>query len=697
VKLLRSISAIVLVLWAVGLGVAAVQLSAWNDDLVRMLLQIRADTVFRTRMAQANEAIPREWYRNKALWLLAAGEKLQDDSRWMLFFPGSWQPFDDLRDRLELRIEREFSEIAVDTMRRELFFRAARLTGVAQDAASGALLVDRGCAQPPMPTGADAGGAGVRDLPEVIAAQSHLEALEQLDSAVDAMQALQHPATADARHLRVLMNYTLGAEVPGRLSRSASLFGGGLKPADPAASALGIAHLRQAMRCSVGKAMAALDARLFERDDLLATETFLAQRAGRLFAPGARPLNYAEAMQGLREVIAALGEEEAMLAHGDYAWLHGATPSLGPVHEALLERVGAVRLLGPDVVEQLRRRSGRAAQQFRTQFTRSLAGGSEPALQWLPDRGRLALSPQRLALRDGLTALLREPFMAEPAGRTLPATAPAPLSWDMQRLAHALSFAGERRRFVAEVLPRFPASVQGGIAQVVNAQIAQLVQDSTVEAMVSGGATEAPGAFDAAAFRAQREQLSRVQALFAQLGARDRAERLRALLARDLLERLALSEQALWRSPLFSARTQDFGWWQGEGSPILQAFGVADSLTLKYLLAQQFAEMEDAARRAALLLPYADASIETSPTVARWRGMVPALERWRSGSGGSVMALQRYLLTWAPQLNRANCADRLAANPVPEGGADEFARRHAHLHRALQHRCAELRVAARPW
>ena len=189
-----------------------------------------------------------------------------------------------------------------------------------------------------MPAGADAGPAVGGELPEVIAAQSHLEALEELDSAVDAMQALQDPATADARHLRVLANYTLGAEVPGRLSRSASLFGGGLKPADPAARALGIAHLQYAVRCSVGKAMAALDTRLFERNDLLATETVLAQRAGRLFAPGVRPLPYAETMQGLREVLAALDDEEAMLARGDYAWLQGSTPSLGPLHEALLER-----------------------------------------------------------------------------------------------------------------------------------------------------------------------------------------------------------------------------------------------------------------------------------------------------------------------------------------------------------------------
>jgi len=692
VKLLRHVAALVLVLWAAGLGVAAVQLGAWNDELVRTLLQVRADTVFRTRMAQLNETIPREWYRSKALSLLAASEKLQDDSRWLLFVPGSWRPFDDLRERLALRIEREFSEIAVDTMRRELFFRAAGLAGVAQDPASGELLVGRGCAQPPVPAGLDAGGAsGPFELPELVAVQSHLEALEQLDSAVGAMQALQDPATADARSLRVLVSYTLGAEVPGRLSRSASLFRGGLKPANPAASALGMAHLQSAVRCSLGKAMAALDTRLFERNDLLATETFLAQRSGRLFAPGARPLPHAEAMQGLREVVAALDQEEALLARGEYAWLHGATASLGPVHDGLLERIGAVRLLGPDTVEQVRKRSGMVAQRFRGQFARSLAGGSEPALVWAADRGRLALSAQRLALRDGLTALLREPFMAEPAGRALPATAPAPLSWDSQRLAQALAFAGERRRFGAEILPTFPASAQGGISQIVDGQLAQLVQDSTVEAMIPGAAAEASAALDAAAFRAQREQLSRVQALLAQLGARDRAERLRALLANDLLERLALAEQALWRSPLFSARTQDFGWWQGEGSPLLQAFGAADPLTLKYLLAQQFAEMEEGGRHAAALLPFADPSIGTSPSVARWRAMIPELQRWRSGEGGSVVALQRYLLTLAPQLTRANCAEWLSANPVPEGGADEFARRHLHLHRALQRRCAELR------
>jgi type VI secretion system protein ImpL len=681
---LRHVAAALLAAWALGLAVAAVQLSAWNDELVRVLLQIRADAVFRTRMAQYHETIPREWYRSKALSLLAASDKLQEDGRWMLFLPGSWRPFDDLRERLAVRIEREFSEIAVETMRRELFHRASRLTGVAQDGATAQLVPGSACAQPPVPL--EAG----RELPEMVAVQSHLEALEQLDQAVRALLALQDPATADASHLRLLAHYTLGAEVPGHLSRGAAFFRNGRKPGDEAANAIALAQLQYAARCSLGKAMAALDTRLFERNDLLATEAFLAQRAARLFEPGAKPhlLAYAETAQGLREVVAAIDQQQALLAQGDYAWLHHGTPSLGPAHEGLLVRVASLRLLGPEAVEQVRRRSALVLQQFRVQFTQSFKG-ADAGLVWQAERGRFALSPQRVALRDGLVALLAEPFMAEPAGRAIPAVAPAPLSWDPQRLEQALVAADVRRRFAAESLPRFPAAVQPGIAQIVNHQLAQLVQDVAVEAMMPGNAGEAPAAFDAAAFRAQREQLSRVQALFAQLGAHARAEKLRALLARDLQERLALAEQALWRSAIFSPRTQDFAWWQGDGSPLLQAFGAPDGLSLRALLAQQIADMEQPARQAAALMPFVDAASASSPGVMRWQGMLPEFERYRSRTG-SLFALERYLLI-GPEINRVNCVERLALVPVNEGAADEFGRRTLHIHRALAARCAELR------
>jgi type VI secretion system protein ImpL len=698
--LLRPFAALFFGTWLAGLLFAAVQLAAWNDELVRTLLQIRADSVFRMRMAEGREPIPREWYRTKALALLAASEKMQDDTTWALFVPGSWAAFDNLRQRVELRIERAFSDIAVETIRRELYFRASQLTGVPQDSQTADLLASGDCAPPPV--AANSGppaklGAGPQDLPEYVAVESHLDSIEELDQAVQAMLALRSAGSADAENLRLLVRYTLGVELPGRLSRSVAFFRTSLKPEDVGLAASGVPRLQQAARCSVAKAMAALDTRLFERNDLLATEAFLAQRAPRLFAPGARPGPFAETIEGYREVIAALNQQEALLANPDYAWLHQAGGKPDPAHDRLLARISRVGLLGPETVELVRRQSGAATQRFSRQFSTVFGAGNEPAFVLRKDRSRLELSPQRLALRDALVGLLQEPFMTAPGDHALPTAAPAPLSWDTRRLQQALALADARRRFAADGLRKFPPAVRQAIARFVDGQLAQLVQDKTVEAMNPATAAASSGSSDLSAYRAQREQLARVYALLADLGARGTAEKLRALVSHDLVERLALAEKAMWASSMYSDRTQHFGWWQGEGSPIFQAFGVGDRLMLRYALSQQLRRLEEFGREAGAYLAYVDPSISSSATVLRWEGIVAELRRYRAGApDSSLLALERYLLTLGPELNRTNCVERLAGAAPAGVRADEFGQRYIHIHNALLSRCTELRSPAQP-
>ncbi len=693
---LRLIAACLLGAWAVGLVAAAVQLHAWNEGLVRTLLQIRADAVFRTRMAEGREAIPREWYRSKTLALLEASEKLRDDGIWAAFVPGSWSRFDDLRPRAAARIERAFSDIAVETVRRELHFKAGELTGVPLDSRTGELQAGRDCA-PAQPQGMlDGAPRQPQEQPEAIAVQNQLASLELLDQAVRAMLALQSPGNADPENLRMLVRYTLGVELPGRLSRGAALFRTGGKSEDLAFANTGVPRLQWAARCSIAKAMKALDTRVFDRNDLLASETLLAQRAQRLLAPNAKPAPFAEGVEGYREIIAALGEQQALLATGDYDWLHGAGDSqLGPAHDRLVERVARIGLLGPEAAGLVRAQSHAAAQRFKRQFARLFTAGDGAALVWQADAGRLALSPQRIALREALAALLQEPFMAPGAEQALPVAAAAPLAWDIQRLERALvAVVDERRRFLEEDLPRFPPVARPAMTQFVQAHLAQRVQDAAMQALRPQD-TAGTGAFDPVAYRAQRDELAKVQALLTQLGARNRAEQLRALLSGDIVERLGRVEQALWRSPVYSDRMQRFDWWQGEGSPILQAFGVADAVTLRYLLSQQLGAFDEAGGQAAALLAVADPAAAASAPALRWQGMLSELKRYRGGAGdGSLAALQRYLVSLA-DLNRSNCADKLAAAPAP-AASDEFAARQLQIHNALASRCAELRSPARP-
>jgi type VI secretion system protein ImpL len=693
--ILRHIAALVLGAWLAGLVFAAVQLDAWSNELVRTLLQIRADSVFRFRMAEGREPIPREWYRSRTLALLAASEKLQDDTDWTLFVPGSWRPFDDLRPRVAARIERAFSDIAVETVRRELYFRASQVTGVPQNSHTAELLPSGECEPARAAASPDASAsprAKPKEAAEVVSVQHHLEQIEQLDRAVQAMLALQSPGTADPEKLRLLVRYTLGVELPGGLSRSAAFFRTGLKPEDVTFAMTGVPRLQHAARCSVAKAMKTLDARLFARNDLIEAEAFLAQRAPRLLAPGARPGPYAEAIDGYRDLVAALNEQEALLATGEYAWLHQASGSLGPTHDRLLARISRISLLGPPAEEQVRRQSSAAVQRFRRQFSLVFGASSEPGLVWQQAQSRLMLSPQRVALRDALVALLQEPFMAPTAERAIPADAPAPLSWDLQRLERALAPAEARRHFLSDNLPRFPPGVRPGIARFVEAHLAQLVQDAAVEAMRPAGAA----AFDAMAYRAQREQLAKVQALLIELGARSRADKLSALLSRDLVDRLALAEESIWRLPIYSPRMQDFGWWQGEGSPVLQALGATDSLGLRYSLSQLLNQLDGLGREAGALLAYIDAPAAASPTVSRWQGMTGELRRYRAGAADStLLKLERYLMLVGPELSRSNCLERLLAAAPANATADEFAQRHIQIHNALMSRCAELRFGPR--
>ena len=145
----RQVAIALLAVWFLGLVGAAVQLERWQEQLSRTLLQLAADKEFRARVSQRDEMDP-QWYRRKALVLLAALEKVRRDSWWTLSIPGSWNRFDDLEERLAARMEREFGDIVLETLRRELSARGSRLTGAPLAPGGADLRSPIECAAPPV-------------------------------------------------------------------------------------------------------------------------------------------------------------------------------------------------------------------------------------------------------------------------------------------------------------------------------------------------------------------------------------------------------------------------------------------------------------------------------------------------------------------------------------------------------------------
>lgn len=682
----RQIAIGLLAAWAVGLVVATVQLEMWQNQLTRTLVQLGADAQFRARVAHQRDQVDPEWYRRKALSLLSAMEKIRQNTRWMVFVPGSWRQFDDLEERLSARLEREFGDIVLETIRRELFARASKLTGAPQRSGGGELRQPLECAAPPAPA-ARVLSTAPEDLPEYTAVRNYLASLQPLDAALQSWIALQTPGQADPNHLRRLVRYTLDADLPGPAARSLELFGSAGDEPNGQAS-LVAAGLQAATRCSLHKGMAALHARLMASNDLLTREQALADNSAGLF-DAARPMPFAPAVERYRAIHALVQDEEALLAQGRSGWMRQDRLQLGPGYEAMLEQVAGLRLLGPDVVQQLRAQSQAEFAQFRRRFQALYAGGRKgapPGVVWQEATGRFTLAPERIALRQALGGLLQEPFMQVLADSPIP-QAPA-------RIEDALAVADVRRRVWREHLPQFPEFARASVGRVVDARLAQLAFDTASNAIKTSPVQDPAASLDTATFSVQRERVAQVQALLVSLRAAHLAQSLGAQQSGDVHRRLAAAYNELKSLPLFDARLADFSSWRGEPGPLLRAFNVPDAAGLQALLNDQYARLDALGRRTEQYLALADPTFAADPAAQAWQRLLRELDRYRSRQpDSSLLLLERYALALGPYLRRENCAENLAAQAPPRY-QDEVAQRFMQMHNGLVQRCSQLRAAA---
>ncbi|MDN6886982.1 type VI secretion system protein [Variovorax sp. CAN2819] len=687
-RALRWAAVIFLGGWGVGLMVATWQLHRHNATLVPALAQLQNDAQYRMRAQQRGETIPTAWYRNKALSLLAMNERLRTDGTYSFFMPGSWQPFDDLNERVIERIEREFGDIAVSTLRRELMARVSQLSGVEQDEATGEFIVGASCGLPPsFRTIGDAprkNGLLVEDQPEFGALQRYLGSVEQLDAALQAVERLRQPATGNADDLRVAVRYALGAELPADLSRNLRYF---RQAAEGNALAIPLAPVQSALRCALDKGMAQLDARLFVNNELLVSEQSLARLLPSLASTG----TFARTTASFREVIAAIKDQEDLVASGKGGWMRQPVLVLGSSYDRTIARIEQNRLLGLESADAARSRAQDAFQKFRVEFNLRF-GGAQPGLVWQDKDGRFALAPERIALRDALTALLAQPFMAPARDRELPGTSTRTLAvWDLPRLDQALAVGDIRKRYMNEGMQAFPATLRPGIEGALSAHFAQLVVDQVADA--ANGMGDGGRSIDtqAAAYEASRQRLVKIQALLYELGAGSRAEDLRAMISRDAMQRLEAVDEAFNQSELYAMRGRDFQAWRGERGPMLVAFGVSDAGSLAAYLGQQFNRVETLGKLADSYIAALDGVGAGSVLAQRWQAINRDLERYRlKNPNSSLLLLEQFLGTTGAEIDRETCGAKLAGKAPATRIGDYFSDRHQQIYGALLARCQEL-------
>ena len=679
--------------WGVGLAVATWQLHQHNNALVASLTQLQEDARYRTRTMQNGGTIPSAWYRTKALSLLAMNERLRTDGTHSIFMPGSWRFVDDLNEKVIERIEREFGDIAISTLRRELMGRVTQLTGVEAEEASGNLIIGANCSLPPsfarLGDTPRKNGLLVENQPEFAALQAYLGSVDQLDLALQALERLRLPSASNGEDLRLVVRYALGAELPADMDRSLRYFRQAAAETNALTIALG--PVQDALQCTLGKASMQLDARLFTNNELLASEQVLARQWPELTGAS----SFTRATASYRNVVAAIKDQEDLIATGKGGWMRQSTLVLGTAYDKTLERVAQNRLLGEAAAQQLRNRAQAAFQRFSTEFNLRF-GGPQPGVVWQDKEGRFALSPERTALRDALNALLNQPFMASARDRAVPALPPGSVVvWDNARLDQALALGDVHKRYMAEGLAAFPGSARTGVESTLGAHFAQLVVDLTAEAVTTPDARSAlaSGAADAQiqAYEASRQRVIKVQTLLTELGAGAKAQTLRALASRDALERLRVVDETFAQSELYTMRGRDFKGWRGDRGPVLTAFGVPDTASLAAYLAQQFERAEYLGKLAQAYTAALDPADAGSVLAQRWQAINRDLERYRlKNPNSSLLLLEQFLATNGAEVDQATCASKLAGKAPASRSGDYFAERHTQIYNALFARCFEL-------
>jgi type VI secretion system protein ImpL len=679
---------VLLAAWGIGILVAAVQLDGWRQELTRTLVQLNADARFRAH-AHDREAVDPEWYRRKALALLSASDRLQQDTAWSFFIPGSWGGLDDLEEHLQARLEREFSDIVVETVRRELYARASRLTGVPLVRGSGELQGGVDC-RSPLPQNLDRRlTSAAEDLPEFVAAADYVVAVQRLDEAVQSFLSLQY-AGGRPEQLRNLVAYALGRELPGRLAGAVRMFQAGdevsIQPA------LMQSRLQWATRCSLMKAMGALHTRLLATNDLFALEQGLVERSAGLFEASARAGSFDRTLERYRAVHALLDDQDALLAKGRNDWMRQGTLQLGGAYQQVLKRIAGTRLLGPAALAQLQDQSGAAFAEFRRQFQLAFGSRGEPGIVWLEGEQRFGLSPERRALRAGLAALLKTSFMADAGAAPAAGREPASLG---RALQEARALAQERARARADILPVFPAAAQPAVARVIDARVSELIYQRAYRTLKAALPPDRDTPLDAAAFRQQREQVLALQAVLKGTGGGAFGERLVAALDDELLRRLALLHQEWQRQPLQVALAADLAWCHVAPLRRAQLLGGAVGGPAAPAFSRAAVRLELLVQQARALLVLGSPALPGDPAAARWLQLQSELERYSARSSNSnLLRLERYLAALGSDLKRENCTERLAANVPAPAYEDEIAQRHVLLHQALARRCEELRAEA---
>ncbi|MEO0315514.1 MAG: hypothetical protein RI928_1970 [Pseudomonadota bacterium] len=688
-----------------GLGIllSTMQLNRTLPFLAEGLEGLNRDKAYRMDASNKGERIDFEWYRKTALSLMIGLEQLQskrvskrmsfyDGTAFNPFMPGSWPMFDDVLTRAHKRIEQDFAELGLRTLQQAIYRRTSDLTNAPSNPTTYTLTGGPADCDAPVHKTTIAQGTVrnallAENLTEFSVMSHYAQEMQRLSFDVGALQRIKSPYRDSQQDLRMLVLDTLGAELPGDLDGSLSLF---RSATANEGSLIDQQAIERATQCSFVKGMEVLNQKLFVDNPLIRSEERVRSTLSdvtNLFDGQADPSS-AEMIAAYKELFDALLEQKTLLAQGHGSWMASDSLDLGESHEKMLQQFADNKLIGTELVEQIRRKQRQEHARLRQRYMSLFGDGGDVIVA---SNGKLTQSKARQAVLPVIEHFLSQPFMTPAIGDALVATQRGTLlRWDNEQLTKAVRLGESHKKFIVDELPKFPVEMQESASSVIDYQYALRLADLISRAyspMDSDELRSNAAANSLASFELTSGHVKRLIAILKDLGQDSESRTLQTILGNDASARLQiLNKELLDERPYQVMDETEDG--KTDQRSVINLFAGGD---VPEYLNQQLIRMQSLAANVQILRGTLPAEMRNNAEMARWNGITRELDLYTAKDPkGSLIKLERFMIDLGRELDSNSCLAVLKANEPPKRPNNYFADRHVELHKAITRRCLSL-------
>jgi type VI secretion system protein ImpL len=409
----------------------------------------------------------------------------------------------------------------------------------------------------------------------------------------------------------------------------------------------------------------------------------------------------------LRKIGADLNQTIPILGVPGNNWIDGSFFDPGGGFADLMSQISQFPMFGPQIVDQFAADTATAFTKFHEELVRLNTLLVDRSL--VPADKPLFPSSGLIALQKSLSYLFAENFMAPPPIEQITFRIPENqvVFWNSKLIDMAIDEIKKYEEFTTKHLSDFPPLIRETLKQTAKGNL-----QKNILGMIARAQTFAPITQDLpsglAAEEVLRMKISDVKEVapkFVKLlevmeegqvgtGFVELREMLGALSSRLLTQ----VEEVLNSYGLYQVKNDNFNWWEGKDSPILEGFNVRDDQDLKTYLATQRQHIQH------LAIDFAEPIVTflTSHIMQDFEGNRPLLTKWKriidqvnayekQRPDNSITALESTLAKDLVHLDLGKCFKSIPLSEVKGSSGDFFLERRLDLRRDLLSRCEVLK------